>query len=1026
MFMKGAASPKKKSAPRMGRKKYGQRLEWPNLKLDGIADHLREIAASPNQIFWVMDVVHEKLVYISPAFERIWGIPIPQIMKDSTLWLKAVHEEDVKIVTHAFKIQRDKGRSEEEYRIIGPDGAVRWVHNRAFAVRNTGGQIVWLAGINEDITEHKNAQTALEESRAFLALAQAIGKVGTFDIDLATGFKKWSPEMYRIWGRDPAMGPIMDNASLAKQLHADDLEKFINARKMTMEQGDSITEHFRIVLPDGSLKHLLARSKMIHDSVSRPQRIIGITQDVTEHEQSRAALMESEARLAQAELIAKIGSFEIDLITGVRSWTQGMFRIWRRDPSLGRMTREEMMLMVHPDERDRVKLVMNLLLERGIPMDHQFRIVFLDGEMRHFHTRGEVTEFTATGQPAKVVVTTQDITEQMNAQAALEESEAFLALAQTVGKVGTFEIDLVTGARKWSAELYRIWERDPVLGPVADDAGLTKFIHPEDIERLIKSRKMAIALGTNVMMQFRIVLSDGRTKHLQIRSQLIRDSAGRPQRIIGTTQDVTDQEQSRAALMESEASLAQAQSVAKIGSYEFNLVTGTRHCSAEMYRIWERDPALGPISTNEILLIVHVEDRHRMSSMLAGAIQKGIPFDEQIRIKPKGAKIKQVHFRSVVVSDALGHPIKIIGTAQDITEEKLSQERLEESERKLATIYQSVTDCIYLIEVGATGVLRISSVNDAYFRLTGYKHEQIVGRPMKEWYPQSAYAAALAKYRKAITTQLPVEWRERVRYPTGLRVTHVKLVPVMDSSGKCRQIIGTVSDITDRHSLEEAMLRSAETEQQRIGRDLHDGLGQEMAAISLLNNLLHENLRRKNLTDTKISARLAELINSAVLEIRRVSRGLQPVTPDPGGLMRSLQQLAATATVTNGPKCIFKCPEPVMVRDTVTANHLYRIAQESVQNSLRHGRPNRIVIFLTRKPDRIVLNIVDNGRGFLKRKSKVEGIGLSSMTFRAEAMNGTLEITFPRKGGVLVHCSIPVPTPSPSSANTKKSARNKS
>jgi signal transduction histidine kinase len=284
---------------------------------------------------------------------------------------------------------------------------------------------------------------------------------------------------------------------------------------------------------------------------------------------------------------------------------------------------------------------------------------------------------------------------------------------------------------------------------------------------------------------------------------------------------------------------------------------------------------------------------------------------------------------------------------------------------------------------------------------------------MKEWFPRSSLAMVQEKYREAIRTRCAVQWEEATRHPAGLRYGLVTVEPVRDASGKCTQLIGSVHDITARRQLEESILRAMEQTQHRIGQDLHDGLGQGMTAIALLNNVLLEDLRSRKLPEAEQAARLSKLINEAAQTIKQVSRGLQPVAPDPAGLVAGLRQLAAESTFGQGPVCAFHCPEQVKVHDPEAANHLYRIAQEAVQNALRHSQARKISIKLLRKEGAIVLEIRDDGRGISWHRTDAEGVGLRTMRHRTEAMTGSFEVVRPRAGGTLVRCRVPSAEPQP-------------
>ncbi|HEY6170307.1 MAG TPA: PAS domain S-box protein, partial [Verrucomicrobiae bacterium] len=118
----------------------------------------RQLAEAIDQVFWMMDLVTPKVLYVSPAYERIWGRPAAMLEADPMAWFAAVHPDDRQRVSRSLEVRRQTGVSEAEFRIIRPDGSVRWVRNRAFPVREASGEVRRTAGVVEDITERHRAE----------------------------------------------------------------------------------------------------------------------------------------------------------------------------------------------------------------------------------------------------------------------------------------------------------------------------------------------------------------------------------------------------------------------------------------------------------------------------------------------------------------------------------------------------------------------------------------------------------------------------------------------------------------------------------------------------------------------------------------------------------------------------------------------------------------------------------------------------------------------------------------------------
>jgi signal transduction histidine kinase len=220
----------------------------------------------------------------------------------------------------------------------------------------------------------------------------------------------------------------------------------------------------------------------------------------------------------------------------------------------------------------------------------------------------------------------------------------------------------------------------------------------------------------------------------------------------------------------------------------------------------------------------------------------------------------------------------------------------------------------------------------------------------------------------------------------------------------------------DRERLEDEILKSIEREQERIGRDLHDGLCQLLVGAKFRSVYLKRLVKGRLPAVEKEAQSLEKLLNSAIDQARELARGLNPVMVTPAGLAAALQKLAADvgnppshgygATGAEGPRCFCQFPRPVKIFDQHVAGHLYRIAQEAVQNAFKHGRANNISITLSRHNKFVNLVVKDDGIG-IPRHPNEAGMGLKNMKTRARLIGGQLEIRRRRHGGTAVTCEFP-------------------
>jgi PAS domain S-box-containing protein len=213
--------------------------------------------------------------------------------------------------------------------------------------------------------------------------------------------------------------------------------------------------------------------------------------------------------------------------------------------------------------------------------------------------------------------------------------------------------------------------------------------------------------------------------------------------------------------------------------------------------------------------------------------------------------------------------------------------------------------------------------------------------------------------------------------------------------------------MAEHKRLEKEILEIREREQQRIGRDLHDGLGQHLHGVSYFCALLGAKLKEKSLPEAAEAGRIVQLLADAVKLSHDVAAGLQPVQSGPKGLVSAVRQLAAHIRSVYAVDCRFHGPKTFSLGDHAAATHLYRIVQEAVHNAVKHGHPSRIRISLIPRGGQMFLRVADNGSGLPRIRRDSKSMGLQIMQSRAEALGGSLAVQRARGGGTEVVLTLP-------------------
>jgi two-component system, NarL family, sensor histidine kinase UhpB len=360
--------------------------------------------------------------------------------------------------------------------------------------------------------------------------------------------------------------------------------------------------------------------------------------------------------------------------------------------------------------------------------------------------------------------------------------------------------------------------------------------------------------------------------------------------------------------------------------------------------------------------------------------------------------------------------------ADDPRSRELRYRSAEEAVRKSEAILRAVTentpDWLFLLDEN----LHVRFMNRPF----GPNRPDIVlGRAFLDLVPQERRANLEAIYRQALATGVPARLELRKPGPDGLPgIFEHRIMPIVES-GVVRSLTVAVTDVTERterKQLEREIIEIANREQQRIGSDLHDGLGQELTGIALMLKGVVTQLRKEGSAAHRDVEEVIGLVNNAIDSTRTLARGLSPVGSGRGDLGAAIQNLAARVSERSGVRVVshLDCEEPLPLSEAAAA-HVYRIVQEALTNAMRHSGAREVSIRLKTSDDELHLRVSDDGRGFehwSRGRGDVPsgdlpadgpgGMGLKIMRYRAQMLGGDLVIETNGSGGTSVSCSCPL------------------
>jgi PAS domain S-box-containing protein len=365
--------------------------------------------------------------------------------------LQRIHPEDATLVKETVERASQDGMDfEHEYRLVMPDGAVKHVHVVAHAERDESGELEFVGAVM-DTTESKSLEKKMRRSEESLLEAQKLSHTGSWRHDVASGAVTVSPEIYRIHDIKPD-----DDASNTEiffsRFHPEDRKRVVDLFERAEIEKTEFQVDYRIVLPDGTIKHLHTIGHPILNESGDLVEFVGTAMEVTAAKQAEEALRRSEGYLADAQRLIRTGSWAWNVATRQSVyWSQENHRLFGFDPEGGIPSDEEFYQRIHPEDRDRVRR--EVFLERpdeGSHFDVEFRIVLPGGAIKYVRATGHPVR-NISGDLLEYVGTSIDVTERKRAdeeRERLRQVQADLAHLSRVTTMGELTASLAHEIRQ--------------------------------------------------------------------------------------------------------------------------------------------------------------------------------------------------------------------------------------------------------------------------------------------------------------------------------------------------------------------------------------------------------------------------------------------------------------------------------------------------------------------------------------------------------------------------------------------------
>ncbi|REK09069.1 MAG: PAS domain S-box protein [Planctomycetota bacterium] len=528
--------------------------------------------------------------------------------------------------------------------------------------------------------------------------------------------------------------------------------------------------------------------------------------------------------------------------------------------------------------------------------------------------------------------------------------------------------------------------------------------------------------------------------------------------------DVRDQQ----ALHESEERVRLATEGAGIGIWDWNLETNEatwNAIEAELLGV-EADRTVDAFFQR-----IHADDVEAVRAAIDRGIAEGTLYESEFRVVLPDGQIRWLVGRGEVFRDAGGKPVRMMGVNYDISARKHLEAEIQQMNDWLEDQVEQRTEMLRMLQDVTRSANEARTVEDAVLaalaRICQYNGWQVghVWWRAEDgsqrfvsgniWHLSDKAHDAIAQLEEfqRICEQTQFEWGQPVigmvaqtgqpfwideiaEHATWSRGDarelglHAVIAFPITIAGQVVAVLEFFSDhpvkreerfmeimpdvgiqlghVIYRKRLERQNANAVEREQRRIGRDIHDGIGQELTGLRHLVQGCAEALKREGSQEAGAVQRIMAGLGTVHRELRGIVRDLVPVEIDTGGLIAALETLAERTRTNDPVECSFECPDPVAIDNNILATHVFRIAQEAVSNAVNHAGAEHVRIRLKGEDGELHLQVVDNGSGIDEEALTRGGFGLRNMAFRTEVLGGRISIRRREQGGTVVDCTVPL------------------
>lgn len=661
-----------------------------------------------------------------------------------------------------------------------------------------------------DISERKQTEKALRESNIrFQNVLQNL-PIMIDAIDENSNFVFWNAECERITGY--TSDEIINNPNAIALLYPDALQREQMIADYTELESNFRNVEWTLTSKSGEEK-VISWSNVSEQFPVSDSRFWAVGVDVTEQHRAQDALRERESRLKRAESMISMGHFSNNIDGTNLIMSDGTKRIWGHDHD--NLTSEDMLSQIHPDDFDRVMSSIREAMESHTNFEVEYRIIRPDKSIATVHNYSEFI-YDENIQDYVIFGTTIDITGRKQVEEALRQNEArYRTLVES--QLDLFSRYLPDTNLSYVNDAYCKFygkTRDELIG-----TSFLLMVAPEFREYTREETNSLVKNPRTISGEYLNFAADGRAAWIHWIIQPILDDSGQVVELQAVGRDVTALKEAQEALRESKLFLQRSQQVARIGSYQFDVLMTTWISSPMLDEIYGIDDTYTK-NINGWIALVHPDEQDEMQEYMTNhVLKKHNRFDKKYRIiRLNDREVRWVHGLGELEFDDQNQPVMMIGTIQDITERKQIEASLYESESRFSVVFNQSPDIQMIASVEPDGDFKIIAANNRQIEVmqqSNYPVKNVIGCTLHELlteifeYSEASYNHNLHHYRQAVESGEVVRFEDTVHTAQfGAIHSESTIAPIFDASHQCRYIVHSLRDITERKKAEEILRES--------------------------------------------------------------------------------------------------------------------------------------------------------------------------------------------------------------------------